>query len=50
MVVSFIGGEPWQTLSHNVVSSTPHHVEILDNYVYEKHVIWILKYKSINRM
>ena len=30
-------GVPWQTLSHNVVSSTPwHDVEILEHPVYEK--------------
>ena len=44
-------GVPWQTLSHNVVSSTPwHDVEILEHPVYEKYVIWILKYKLNMRM
>ena len=52
MVVSFIGGGPRQTLSHNVVSSTPHHVQILEHLVYEKKLIWRLKYKlnTANRM
>jgi hypothetical protein len=44
-------GVPWQTLSHNVVSSTPwHDVEILEHPVYEKYVIWILEYKLNMRM
>ena len=44
-------GVPWQTLSHNVVSSTPwHDVEILEHPVYEKNVIWILKYRLNMRM
>jgi hypothetical protein len=44
-------GVPWQTLSRNVVSSTPwHDVEILEHPVYEKNVIWILKYKLNMRM
>ena len=44
-------GVPWQTLSQNVVSSTPwHDVEILEHPVYEKYVIWILEYKLNMRM